>query len=85
MVEEKVARTRRTNERIVIDVEEAPEDAAVHDAFINEGGTPNEIVVHSPDLAVAVPVAVPEQVVPLYCSTDVVPAEHVKRELVESL
>jgi hypothetical protein len=27
MVEEKVARTRRTNERIVIDAEEAPEDA----------------------------------------------------------
>ena len=85
MVEEKVARTRRTNERIVTDVEEAPEAAAVHDAFIDVGEPPNEIVVHSPDLAVAVSVAVPEQVVPLYCSTDVVPAEHVKRVLVESL
>ena len=84
MVEEKVARTSRTTARNVMDVEEAPEVAAVHDAFINDCEPPNETVVHSPDFAVAVSVAVPEQVVPLYCCTVVVPAEHEKRVLVES-
>ena len=49
MVEEKVARTRRTNERIVIDVEEAPEDDDVQASHFSYT-LPLESLVHSSDV-----------------------------------
>jgi len=85
MAEEKVARTSRTNERMVIDVEEASEAAAVHIALKLLTAPPIRTCVQTPDLAVATAVVLPEQVVPAYDSKFEVPAEHETRMLVKVL
>jgi len=74
MVEEKVARTRRANERMVMDVDAAPDDEHIVLPYVvGPNGMP---VLHSPDLAEEAPVGFPVQFPFEKSCTPVFPPEH---------